>query len=534
MTAIRNSGRRHRNAVTLALLTLAAIGAVIFVAGSAANLPGSSFEGNDGNLVVNGGAGAHDWDNAPNLSAGQDIQNAQQDNSFGQGTKESNVAVTVVTGSIPNNKANLARFAVAGETVGSNSYLYLAWSRENQSGTVNFDFEINAAPQPDLTTPGPKTLVRTTGDLRITYDFQGGSNTPALGLRTWTGSAWTGSTPLAGCAEGLTNASTVSENLGGFAPVDRPAQQFGEAAIDLTCAGVVPPGSCEPFSSAYVKSRASTSFNSEIKDFIAPVSLAFNNCGTITIIKHTNPGGLDQAFGYTTTGGLDPATFSLNDAGVDTRVYSSVPPGSYTVSEDADPVGFQFASLNCVGGGANTTTSGRVATIGLEGGENVVCTYINDQQLGAIRVVKTRKHAADGPGPHPHAGVSFTIAGESVVTDANGVACVDGLPFGTYDATETLPAGYHADQALTQSATVDNNTSCNSDPYGGETLNFGNTPLTDVTVSIDSQVAGGTATNVDCDNDALDFDTDATSGDGSATASDQEPQVIHCTITVDP
>src|SRR5262249_60819230 len=47
-----------------------------------------------------------------------------------------------------------------------------------------------------------------------------------------------------------------------------PALQFGETAIDLTAAKVFPPGTCTAFGSAFVRSRASTSFTAEIKDFI--------------------------------------------------------------------------------------------------------------------------------------------------------------------------------------------------------------------------------------------------------------------------
>ena len=75
--------------------------------------------------------------------------------------------------------------------------MYLGWTRVNTSGTTNFDFEINKAAQPDLTTPGPKTLVRTVGDLLINYDFQGGAQRPTLALRTWTGTEWSAPTPLA-------------------------------------------------------------------------------------------------------------------------------------------------------------------------------------------------------------------------------------------------------------------------------------------------------------------------------------------------
>jgi hypothetical protein len=386
--------RRTRRLWTTGLtLTALALFAVVFVAASSANLAGSTFEGNDGNLVVNT-AGNHDWDNAPNLSVGQDVADPRNDNAFGQGAKEDDVNVSVVTGSIPNAKANLARFALAGEVIGGQTYMYLAWSREDQSGPVNFDFELNKLAQPDLTTAGAKVLNRSVNDALINYAFQGGSNTPTLTRYHWNGSNWVNDGAIAGaCSEGATNAATVSENLGGLTAVNRPAQQFVEAAINLSCAGIVPPNTCESFGSGYVKSRSSTSFTSEIKDFIAPVHLSFPNlCGKLTIIKHTNPRGLDQAFGYTTTGGLSPATFTLNDAGNsgggdsagNTRVYDNLQPGTYSVTEGADPVGFAFASASCTTGG---TVSDRTATATIVAGSDITCTYINDQQLGSIKVL---------------------------------------------------------------------------------------------------------------------------------------------------
>jgi hypothetical protein len=119
---------RVRSLLRVLALPVLALVAVLFVTGASANLPGSTFEGNDGNLVVNT-PGNQDWENAPNLSAAADLTSGSTDNSFGQGTQEDDVNVTVVTGSIPNSKADLARFGVAGETVGPNVFLYLAWTR---------------------------------------------------------------------------------------------------------------------------------------------------------------------------------------------------------------------------------------------------------------------------------------------------------------------------------------------------------------------------------------------------------------------
>src|SRR5215212_3067140 len=101
---------------------LAAVFAVFFVAASGANLAGTTFEGNDGNLVVNT-AGNTDWANAPSRVRGDDLASGGSDNSFGQGSKEDDANVTVVTGSIPPQKSDLTRFYVGSEFVNSSNYL---------------------------------------------------------------------------------------------------------------------------------------------------------------------------------------------------------------------------------------------------------------------------------------------------------------------------------------------------------------------------------------------------------------------------
>ena len=101
---------------------------------------------------------------------------------------------------------------------------------------------------------------------------------------------------------------------------------------------------------------------------------------------------------------------------------------------------------------------------------------------------------------------------------------------------ETVPGGYHAEGDTTKTVTVDNAATCDDVPYVGEDVSFVNVPLTDVTVSIDSQVPGGTDSTVECVA-ALpdpDLDTDDATGDGSITYSDLEPQTLLCTVVIDP
>jgi len=265
----------------------------VFVAASSANLTGSTFEGSDGNLVVNT-AGNTDWANVAGRNVGIDTPSGSSDNAFGQGTKEDNAATTVVDGSIPPNKNDLTRFYEASEQVsGGNIFLYLGWERLVNIGNANLDFEINQNATAGFTgtTVGPVTLNRTAGDLLVTYDF-GGSGTPTLGLLKWLTAAagntvaqcfsanalpcWGSRVNLtgAGLAEGAVNTGTIAEPIAGG---NLTAGLFGEAAINLTAAGVFPPGVCRAFGSAFLKSRSSSSFTAELKDFIAPVPVSISN-----------------------------------------------------------------------------------------------------------------------------------------------------------------------------------------------------------------------------------------------------------------
>jgi Prealbumin-like fold domain len=525
------------------------------VAPAGANLPNSTFEGHDGNLVVNT-AGNADWENAPNRVRGDDLASGKGDNSFGQGTKEDGPNVSVVTGSIPPNKSDLTRFYAANEFVSNNNFLYLAWERSNVLGSANMDFEINKNTQPDLTTPGPKTLNRTAGDLLVTFDFTNGGGNPVLGLLRWLTGApesaadcfsanalpcWgVGQTEdmldglddqrvnlsAAGFAEGAVNTVAVTDPI---ANESLPALTFGEASINLTAAGVFPPGTCTAFGSVFLKSRSSASFPAEVKDFVAPQPVNISNCGRIIIKKVTipSPDPTDTSFDYTAGGGLSPTSFSLKDGG--SSIYDPVFAGSgYSVVETV-PAHWELVSAVCDDGSP-------VSNIDVSPNETVTCTFTNRLLTGSIEVTKTRKHAADGAGDHPHPGVSFTINGVTKQTDANGKACFDGLLFGTYTVHETVPAGYHVD-ANDKQVNVDNIASCSGVPYVGETVSFHNTPLTDITASVNSQVNGGTASTIVCtdaDGDTVASGSTGPDGDGSATATNLEPGTYTCILVIDP
>jgi hypothetical protein len=518
-----------------------------------ASLAGSNFEIDvDANLKVDDPP-QDDWASIPNTGIPNEVRaldkvNGTGDDSYSGGVKEDTVCPTATTDSIPPNKSDLLSFHVYREP-GSGThpgFLNLAWSRvTDPTGTTLMDFEFNKSKTKCASGPN---VFRTVGDLLIEYSIdQGGSRADITG-RTWTGTAWSapqdldvpsatcGNNP---CAAGTINSSPIpaadSDGLG-----DKSARTFGEAQIDLRL--LFQPNKCASFGSAMLKSRSSDAFTSQLKDFVAPVSIDIANCGQVIIRKQTNPqlGSNSPDFNYTKSFATDPETtptFSLKDDGVKDYGKTVLFGSGYTVNEDLPlPANWEFVSLDCSAStGVTPSISGRTVTFAIDADTDVLdCTYTNKLNLGAILVTKTRKHAASGSSaPQPHPGVTFTVDGVSKQTDANGQACFDGLTFGSHNVTETLPAGYVADGPTTKAVVVDNSAKCSDSPYGGETVSFSNTPLTDVSITINSQVDGGTKTVVNCDDDSLDGETGA-NGDGTFSTTNEQPHVITCTINIDP
>ena len=513
------------------------------------SLTGSDFEiDTNANLKVDDAAPSIDWASVSETRKA-DLDPGPGDDSFGQGTKEDTAVPTVVDGSIPPNKSDLLNFGVYLETTATGArFLNLFWHRvQEPSGTTNMDFEFN---QSSTTSSNGVTPVRTAGDLLIQYDLSQGGTNPVLFVSRWvtSGSAsqceasnslpcWGTKTNLtaAGDATGSINTSAIpaaeADGLG-----DISSRTFGEAQLDFDAltGGTT---RCISFGSAYLKSRSSDSFTAALKDFIAPTSLNLNQCGTVIIRKETLPDEDPNTtqFGYTKdidTESTTSNTFTLTDDGVQT--YTDVLQGTgYSVVEDVIPAGWDFVSVDCsASSGVTPIIVGATVTFDIDSNNDVLdCTYTN-RARGAILVTKFRKHAADGSGDHPHAGVEFTVDGVTKTTDANGQACFDNLLFGDYTVHETTPAGYKGEADKT--VTVDNAATCGEDPFRGETVSFHNLPLTNLTVSVDSQIDGGTASTISCDDPDNTQGSTGANGDGSATATDLEPGTYTCTVLIDP
>jgi hypothetical protein len=582
---------RHRHVgrwwVTAAALTAIALVSVVFVAASGADsgggcdfspanngtpgclgsLGGSAFAGGDGNLQASpSNFGSVDWTNVSALNHASDLPTGKNDNSFGQGTKEDDPNVTVVTGSIPNNKSDLTRFYESSETGSNNhTFLYLGWERANTLGTANMDFEINHSATPAFTASasGPITINRTAGDLLVTFDFTNGGGRPSVAILRWLTAAagntagqcfsantlpcWGNRNQLDGTDSiaAVNNIGSVNDPLFPGEPNAQnpvPSNQFGETAIDLAKAGVFQSGICEAFGSVFVKSRSSASFTAEAKDFIAPIPVSISNCGQIIIRKATdpNPDPTDTTFGYTTTGGLTPSTFSLKN-GQAQDYGSHVQQGSYSVTETDPGPNFTLLSLDCSASkktnGSTTSVVGGTVSIVLKPNDVIDCTYTNKLRQGAIKITKVSSKTA----ATPLAGAKFSITGPgnystTVTTGNDGTACVDHLLFGGYSVTETqAPQGYAIDDGSAHTVTVDNNATCGSGDE--ETLQATDTPLTDVLAKATSEVPGGTKSQITCVDSAKANIGDSPSQNvetATVTANGLKPGTYTCTIVVDP
>jgi hypothetical protein len=287
---------------------------------------------------------------------------------------------------------------------------------------------------------------------------------------------------------------------------------------------------CLSFGSAYLKSRSSDSFTAALKDFVPPIAVNISNCGSVKIIKTDDAGSplngatfelyKDNAPIGGSRGAEDTATGKTCTTANGECTIVNVPQGEYWVVETVTPPNHDTAADQHATVGADTT---------------VTLTFVDIHHRGAILVTKVRKHAASGPGEQPHGGVDFTVNGVTKTTDAiTGQVCFDNLLLGSYTVTETTPAGYAGEGS--KNVMVDNKASCADNPYGGETVKFTNTPLSNITVSFESQIIGGTAATITCTGLTAD-PADATPNDFddvSETFKNLQPGTYTGTVVIDP
>ena len=441
------TGGRRRKRLALFVPVLAIVALVLAIGASAGPISNAAgFQGDDANLADDG-AGI-DWNSfapvtwtgtAPFRQADKDalgwefkgLEDAQSDGGdsvFDGGVKQDDNCAGEGAGPKPPNKDDLKRAYVASGVVGGKTYVALAWERIPQnttSSSAHVGFEFNQG-----TTScgsGSPLVARSTangGDLLIVYDFEGGSGAPVLKLLRWkttgtceqTGKAATSAgcwvfeqnLTQAGNAEARVNTTDASDAIHpGAPPSDTLAtQEFGEAIVDLTGAGVFPSTAttCFTLGKVYAVSRSSgNSGTAAMKDLVGPGEISISNCGTVIIHKATVPSSdTTTSFSFTKNFTTDPTsvnTFSLTggDCGTacGTKTYSgSVLPKTDARVTESDPSGSNYllTSVTCTAGSTatNIATNATTGAVGgvpprtvefdLAAGQTLECTFTNTRQ----------------------------------------------------------------------------------------------------------------------------------------------------------
>lgn len=432
---------RHR--ATRALAALAVLAGLLSFSEPASathgleSLSGSTFEiDTDANLKVDHDSPSIDWASVAEIPK-EDSPSGKGDESFGQGTDENEPNPVVVSGSIPPNKSDLKWFGLYQEGATSTGFLALYWSRVQEPvGTTNMDFELNqrrCTPGQDPVDPdcAPNgiTPIRSVDDKLITYDLSKGGTVPTLSLRSWTGTVWGAPADLTanGDARGSINTSTIlaadADGLGEHSP-----RTFGEAHIKMSAlfAGIT---SCTGFGSAYLKSRASDSFNSALKDFVPPQDVDLTSCGQVQITK-------------TFTAGTAPST-----------------PAVFAVRTDAAPIGtsigsgddlFTYSNFSTLSAGISDTATSMSVVDGSKYPAGNFYVLIDNEIIKVSHSTATsttlsvlQRSVGVPPAATHSTGVDVKRMGACDISTSGGTCTISNLPFGTYWAEEIeVPLGY--------------------------------------------------------------------------------------------
>lgn len=401
----------------------------------------------------------------------EDDEESNNDTAFAGGTKQDAFCPRVKGAKAPN-KDDIKRVYLSTNTINDEVFLNLGWVRIPQnttSASAHVAFEFNKSKEACGDDSGD-LVERTDGDMLIVYDFEGGSAAPVIKLSRWTTDGndscdiSNNSPPCWGTSVVLTDDPEVAEaavNFGtnvtdAIGPDDNGEvladQEFGEAGINLSKAGVFTEGSCEGFGSVYAVSRSSgNSGNAQMKDLVGPAPFELNNCGTIVVKKSTTGG--DGTFGYAFTG-LDLSSDNTGGNGIGNLTKNSfdlttssntaditiskVPAGDYSVEETSVGTGFSFKSVTCKDAEGSTigTITDKKASFTMALKDTVTCTYVNEQ--ATLTVNKLITNACTG---NANDGGVFDLLIDDVIKGDdkghNGTTGAVSLATGSHTVSET-------------------------------------------------------------------------------------------------
>ncbi len=185
-------------------------------------------------------------------------------------------------------------------------------------------------------------------------------------------------------------------------------------------------------------------------------------------------------FDFQTTGGLNPANFSLQTTQVGTAVSQTFtinnPNGSVFTITETGQGGANLTNLQCVVTGNNGSTgvpNGNLATITLNGGDTVTCTYTNTFQntTGELTITKV-VNGQDQTFTFTGAGNNLPALLQNFMLSNGQSTAQQTLDAGTYVFTEAAFNGYTLDDIT-----------CTGDTDAGSTIDV---PNRNVSIDLDA------------------------------------------------
>ncbi|MEI2457460.1 DUF6923 family protein [Lysobacter firmicutimachus] len=256
-----------------------------------------------------------------------------------------------------------------------------------------------------------------------------------------------GSPTGGGVCPSVANTTVALMQGGGIVIPSLPYSSNTSSSVTFTVTGTIAAGATGALTNvANIAAGAGTSDatpgNNSATDTDTPT-------GTIVIVKDAVPNDA-QDFAFTTTGtGL--SAFSLDDDAdgtlQNTRTFTGLEPGSYGVTE-AVTAGWSLTALSCSDpdNGTVVDLTNRLATIDIDSGETVTCTYTNgrlpilrlQKALPLGRFVAADQFALSIAGSGGPASVTTTGSG----TTATGAATLNPGAIGAaYTFSEAAAAG---------------------------------------------------------------------------------------------
>ncbi len=307
-------------ACSLVLGSLAALAAPVNTTTTEQPLPGSQFQGGDGDQDNNLALSLIDWQGLQADGRVAHISDPDaNDNVFSGGDKENEPGgwdLTTQNGGAKPGKANiLDSYSAIDRPPGGDVFLYLAFTRGQstrllRNGTTFVAFELNQVARLWKNSQGAFIPCRSTGDILISFEPHG--NGASIQVERW---VTEGTDASSGCATrgrlesasnlkvqpdvqanvqaSFNNGSTPINNyLPGFFATTIPQENFGEAAINLSSvlAGLGDP--CGAFASTWMHSRSSNSESSALQDYVAPGAINVRTCKASPALSSTASGSI--------------------------------------------------------------------------------------------------------------------------------------------------------------------------------------------------------------------------------------------------